>query len=99
MIGSAIDSECTTDRAGVGESAAPLTGVNRVTRHAPLRPPLKIVNMGIWKRGTAMGSSPLSFRGARSANPESRDPGFDATHRPGMTGPVNNRENPNNLRI
>src|SRR3954454_2203045 len=26
-----------------------------------------------------------SFRGARSANPESRDPGFDAAHRPGMT--------------
>ena len=41
----------------IGESAAPLTGVNRVTRHAPLRPPLKIVNMGRWKRGTGMGSS------------------------------------------
>ena len=29
--------------------------------------------------------APPSFRGARSANPESRDSGFDATHRPGMT--------------
>jgi hypothetical protein len=27
----------------------------------------------------------MSFRGARSANPESRDSGFDAPHRPGMT--------------
>jgi hypothetical protein len=27
----------------------------------------------------------VSFRGARSANPESRDSGFDASHRPGMT--------------
>jgi hypothetical protein len=26
-----------------------------------------------------------SFRGAQSANPESRDSGFDASHRPGMT--------------
>src|ERR1700759_572627 len=28
---------------------------------------------------------PPSFRGARSANPEPRDSGFDAAHRPGMT--------------
>src|SRR2546422_2222831 len=27
----------------------------------------------------------MSFRGARSANPEPRDSGFDALHRPGMT--------------
>ncbi len=27
----------------------------------------------------------LSFRGAHSANPEPRDSGFDASHRPGMT--------------
>ena len=53
MIGSAIDSECTTDSAGVGASDAPLTGANRVTRHAPLWPPRKIVNMLTWKRGTA----------------------------------------------
>ena len=59
MIGSAIDSECTTDRAGVGASDAPLTGPNRVTRHAPLWPPLKIVNMRTWKRGTGCGSSSL----------------------------------------
>src|SRR5437870_3570950 len=26
-----------------------------------------------------------SFRGAQRANPESRDSGFDASHRPGMT--------------
>jgi hypothetical protein len=30
----------------------PFTGVSRVTRHAPLCPPLKIVNMRRWKRGT-----------------------------------------------
>ena len=30
MIGSAIDSECTTDTAGVGESDAPRTGPNGV---------------------------------------------------------------------
>jgi hypothetical protein len=29
--------------------------------------------------------SDLSFRGARSANPEPRVSGFDASHRPGMT--------------
>jgi NADPH2:quinone reductase len=28
---------------------------------------------------------PASFRGTRSVNPESRDSGFDAAHRPGMT--------------
>src|SRR5437899_4547398 len=35
-----------------------------------------------------MSASPFfnpSFRGARSATPESRDSGFDAAHRPGMT--------------
>src|ERR1700721_59930 len=29
-----------------------------------------------------------SFRGTRSVNPESRDSGFDAAHRPGMTFPL-----------
>src|SRR6266481_5851997 len=40
-----------------------------------------------WKcgRGWRSFEASPSFRGARSANPESRDSGFDASHRPGMT--------------
>src|SRR5437868_3206644 len=67
MIGSAIDSECTTDRAGVGESDAPFAGANRVTRHAPLLPPRNTVNMLTWKRGTGGDTSGLCHSGARAA--------------------------------
>ena len=56
--------ECTTDSEGIAGSAAPFTAENAVTRHAPLWPPLKVVNMQLWKRGTGRGSSPLIERKA-----------------------------------
>src|SRR5262249_32513545 len=91
-IGSAIDCECTTDSDGVCASPAPLTGVTRVTRHAPLCPPRKIVNMGTWKRGTGIDSrrstphTPscpgIHVIPGREANPESRDSGFTLARAP-----------------
>src|SRR5215207_9561637 len=45
-IGSAIEGLCVIDSAGTEASACPLTGDSSVTRHAPLCPPRKVVNMG-----------------------------------------------------
>src|SRR6187200_2013017 len=99
-------SECTTDSECTAASAAPLTGESAVTRHAPLGPPLKVVNMRVSKRGTGWGSRGGVIPGwsegpdlsAQLRTGESRDSGFDASHRPGTTEPVNSRENPNNSR-
>ena len=81
-IGSAIDGECTTDSAGVRASAVPLTAAIRVTRHAPLCPPRNTVNMaGMEARNRTRFKLSAVIPG-REANPESRDSGFDAAHRP-----------------
>ena len=57
-IGSAIESECTTDSAGARGSASPFTREIEVTRHAPLWPPRKVVNMGSMEAWNRAGIKP-----------------------------------------
>src|ERR1700729_3131882 len=76
--------ECTTDSDRTGGSPSPLTVDSVVTFHAPVWPPLKVVNMR--HRSVEPGRVQA---GCAICTQSSRNDG----------GAVNSGENPNNLRI